>query len=253
VHYAWNFVRQSSGSATSERVVASRYWTALVTVSIERLHQIAAWAVALSAEHAERARAGLVERHFHAHAYICHRNDDFRSWAGVIDGLVKLSVVTKSGNQVTLSSHPAGAWFGEGSVLKGEPRQYDIVAVRDTTLAIMDRATFMFLYENSVDFSRYLLRSLNERLGMVIASVENDRSLSSLGQLAQCIVWLLNPILSPKATKQLEITQEELALLSGMSRQMANKNLKLLEDRKLVRVGRAGIEVIDVRGLMRVD
>ncbi|WP_456762414.1 hypothetical protein [Bradyrhizobium sp. USDA 4011] len=38
-----------------------------------------------------------------------------------------------------------------------------------------------------------------------------------------------------------------------MSRQMANKNLKLLEDRKLVRVGRCGIEVINVKGLMWID
>ena len=33
----------------------------------------------------------------------------------------------------------AGAWFGEGSMLKSELRRYDVVALRDTRLALMDR------------------------------------------------------------------------------------------------------------------
>ena len=33
----------------------------------------------------------------------------------------------------------AGAWFGEGTVIKAELRRYDLVALRDTQLALMRR------------------------------------------------------------------------------------------------------------------
>ena len=38
---------------------------------------------------------------------------------------------------------PAGAWFGEGSLLKNEPRKYDVVALRESRVALMPRATFI--------------------------------------------------------------------------------------------------------------
>jgi CRP-like cAMP-binding protein len=55
------------------------------------------------------------------------------------------------------------AWFGEGAVLKKEPRRYDLVALRDARLAMTERATFLWLFENSVAFNRFLVEQLNER------------------------------------------------------------------------------------------
>ena len=67
--------------------------------------------------------------------------------------------------------------------------------------------------------------------------------------MARCIAWLCNPVLSPGVGNHLEISQEELGLLSGMSRQMANRSLKALEEAGLVRVKHDGIEVLDLEGL----
>jgi len=123
----------------------------------------------------------------------------------------------------------AGAWFGEGSVLKNEPRRYDVVALRDTRAALMDRSTFMWLFENSVGFSRFLVTQLNERLGRFIGLVEVGRTLDATARLARSIASLFNPILYPNATRHLEITQEEIEALSGLSRQNADQCLKTLE------------------------
>jgi hypothetical protein len=40
--------------------------------------------------------------------------------------------------------------LAEGTVLKNEARRYDVMALRDTRLAMMDRSTFFWLFENSV-------------------------------------------------------------------------------------------------------
>jgi CRP/FNR family transcriptional regulator, cyclic AMP receptor protein len=37
--------------------------------------------------------------------------------------------------------------------LKNEPRRYDVVALRETRLALMDRSAFFWLYDNSAAFN----------------------------------------------------------------------------------------------------
>ena len=101
-------------------------------------------------------------------------------------------------------------------MLKKEPRRYDVVALRDTRLALMDRTTFFWLFENSVGFNRFLVRQLNERLGQFIGLLEHGRTLDATARLARSIASLFNPILYPDLTRHLEITQEEIGALSGM-------------------------------------
>ena len=176
-------------------------------------------------------RRGIVEKSYAKGAYICHRGDRLDCWTGVVSGLIKLGTVSRSGKAVSLAGIRAGGWFGEGTVLKNEPRQYDLVTLRDTRMALMDRATFLWLFENSVAFNRFLIRQFNERLGQFIALVEYDRMLDAPARVARNIAWLFNPTLYRDNERHLEISQEEIGLLSGVSRPIANKSLRLLEER----------------------
>ena len=220
-------------------------------VSAEHLRTIAFWSRDLSDGEFERARKGIVEKTFVKGSYICHRGDRLDAWTGVADGLIKLGAVSRTGKAVTLAGIRAGGWFGEGTILKNEPRQYDLVALRDTRLAIMNKATFLWLFENSVAFNRFLVRQFNERLGQFIALAEYDRMLDAPARLARNVAWLFNPVLYPDAAQHLDISQEEIGLLSGMSRQAANKSLKFLETKGLLRLEHGGITVIDHRRLLR--
>lgn len=220
-------------------------------ISADYLRSIAVWSHDLTEPEFVRAQKNIIERSYPKGGYVCHRGDKFDYWTGLASGLMKLGIVTKSGKAVTLGGLAPGAWFGEGSILKDEARQYDLVALRESKLALMDRATFLWLYENSGGFNRYLVRQFNERLGQFIGSLEYDRSLDPPARLARCIAWLFHPILCPGAGSHQEISQEELGLLSGMSRQMANQSLKVLEERGLVRLERGGITVLNLAKLRR--
>ena len=118
-------------------------------------------------------------------------------------------------------------------------------------MALMNRATFLWLNENSVAFNRYLVRQLNERLAHFIALAEYHRLLDATARLARNIAWLFNPVLYPRLGMHIEITQEEIGMLSGVSRQIANKALKTLEGKGLVRVEHGGLTVLDLDGLSR--
>jgi len=220
-------------------------------ITPDQLRSIAFWSRDLSEPEFEQARRGIVERSFPKGAYICHRGDRLDAWTGVAAGIIKLSTVSRTGKAVTLAGLRAGGWFGEGTVLKNEARQYDLVALRDTRMALMNRSTFFWLFENSVAFNRFLVRQFNERLGQFIALVEYDRMLDAPGRLARNLAWLFNPVLYRDLGMHLEISQEELGLLCGMSRQVANKSLQVLERKGLVRVEHGGITVLDLARLSR--
>jgi CRP-like cAMP-binding protein len=222
-------------------------------ITAERLREIAFWSAELTEEEIERTRRGITEKAFAKGAYICHKGDKLDSWTGVISGLVRLGTVSQKGKTVTLAGMRSGGWFGEGSVLKKEPRQYDLVALRDVKLAMMGSATFFWLFENSVGFNRFLVRQFNERIGQFIALVEFDRSLDATGRVARNIAWLCNPVLVPKADSHLDITQEEIGLISGVSRQAVNGALKALEQKKFLRVGHGGITILDLEALSRYE
>ena len=215
-------------------------------ISPDTLLRVAPWSRHLKPEEVDAASAGIVERSFAANEHIFLRGDQFDYWTGIVTGLARMSTVSRGGKATTFAGMSAGAWFGEGSVLKNEPRRYDVVAVRDIRVALMERPTFMWLFENSVGFNRFLVTQLNERLGQFIGLVEVGRTLDATARLARSIASLFNPILYPNTTRHLEITQEEIGALSGLSRQNANQCLKTLEREGLLRVEYGGVTVLDL-------
>lgn len=215
-------------------------------ISPEYLRRIAFWSRSLNADEFERARCGIAEKAYSQGDYICHRGDRLDFWTGLSSGLIKLSTTSRTGKTVTLAGLREGGWFGEGSLLKDEPRHYDLVALRDTRLAFMKRGTFFWLFEHSAAFNGFLVRQFNERLGQFIALVEYDRTLNATARLARNIAWLFNPVLYPDGGRHLEISQEELGLLSGLSRPVTNKSLKALEGMGLLRVERNGLIVLNM-------
>ena len=169
----------------------------------------------------------------------------------MISGLVKIGSVSSSGKAIAFAGMPAGMWFGEGSMLKGERRQYDLVTLRESRLAMMNRTTFAWLFENSVGFNRFLVRQFNERLGQFIALVEHDRMLDGVARVARVIAWLFNPVLNPNIGRSLDISQEELGLIAGLSRQVANRALQILEAEGLLKITQASLTPLDLTALSR--
>ena len=172
-------------------------------------------------------------------------------WMGIIDGLGKMASHWTSGKTTSLTGISTGAWFGEGSLLKEEPRRYDVMAIRETRVAFMSRATFLWLLDHSIPFNRFMITQLNERLGQFIGMMENERMLETDARIARGLAALFNPVLYPGTNRLLQISQEELGYLAGVSRQRANQALKVLEDAGLVRSEYGGIHIIDLDGLRR--
>lgn len=220
-------------------------------MSLDALLARSPWACALTPEQWQRMRAELRERVVPPGAYVAHKGAPADYWLGVAQGLVKVHCAAPTGKRATLTGVPAGGWLGEGSLLKQEARRYDVVALRESRIACLPAATFRWLQETSLPFNRYLIGQLNERLGLFIATVEHERLHGVEGRIARALAALFNPVLCPGLGPALELTQEEVGLLAGISRQRANAALKVLEQEGLVKIDYGTVHVLDLEGLRR--
>ncbi|MGH8790768.1 MAG: Crp/Fnr family transcriptional regulator [Cupriavidus necator] len=222
-------------------------------MSLDALLARSPWAAALTPEQRQRVRAELRERAVPQGAYVSRKGDLADSWLGIAQGLVKVHCASPSGKRATLTGVPAGGWLGEGSLLKRETLRYDVVALRDSRIACMPAATFRWLQETSLPFNRYLLDQLNERLGLFIATVEHERLHGIEGRVARALATLFHPVLCPLDSENvsLHLTQEEVGLLAGISRQRANAALGVLEGEGLLAVEHGVVHVLDLEALRR--
>ncbi|PPE70460.1 Crp/Fnr family transcriptional regulator [Caldimonas thermodepolymerans] len=172
-------------------------------------------------------------------------------WFGVIDGLLKMSNDTSSGTAITFTGLPPGAWFGEGTLLKREPYRYNVQALRRSVVAGLPIDTFHWLLDNSIPFNRFVMRQLNERLGQFIAAREIDRQTDPDVRVARSLAALFHPVLYPGVGTMLRITQQELGMLVGLSRQRVNQALHTLQRSGLIRIEYGGVRVLDLEGLQR--
>lgn len=221
----------------------------MTTTSIKDMLAKTIWASALSVEQLTRVEAEVFTRRTPAGSLVCRKGDAVTHWIGVHEGLLKMSSVSPEGKTVSFAGMASGGWLGEGSLLKDEPRKYDVIALRDSELLYMPKATYLWLLDNSIPFNRFLVTQLNERLALFISLVEYDRMLEPDARVARCLAALFNPYLNPGIGRELQISQEEVGNLSGASRQRANQALQVLEKAGLLKVDYGSITILDLDGL----
>ncbi|WP_342130877.1 Crp/Fnr family transcriptional regulator [Hydrogenophaga sp. OTU3427] len=221
-------------------------------VLTERFLAQSSWLSCLTDAQAAGVRQALTFRSFVAGETVCARATPSAHWLGVVDGMLKLENLSEGGKGSTFASVPSGAWFGEGSVLKGEMRPYEVVALRDSVVAFLPRAAFLRMLEESHPFALWLIAQLNARLGHYVALVQNFRLGDTTAQVAYSLSELFNPALYPNTERRITISQEELGRLSGVSRQVANRALQELQEQGVIRLSYGSIEIVDLSALQAI-
>ena len=207
------------------------------------------WAASLDPADFDRACEGTCERAVAANGFVCRKGEPVDHWFGVIEGLAKMSSDWATGKTASYTGIAAGGWFGEGSMLKNEPRRYDVIALRDTRVACMKRETFQWLLDHSIPFNRFIINQINERLGLFIGLLESERLADTDARVARAISALFHPVLQPGIDARIAVSQAEIGYLSGVSRQRVNRSLQLLADKGFLRAEYGSVTILDLEGL----
>jgi CRP/FNR family transcriptional regulator, cyclic AMP receptor protein len=219
------------------------------TTPLHDMLRASLWAQTLTADELGGVLAEAHERQVPVGGHVMRNGEPAEHWFGVIDGLVKMSVSQADGRHSTFTGVTAGGWAGEGSLLRPGLWRYDGVAVRPTRMACVPRHTFDRLVATSLPFNRFLLQHLNARLSLFVGLVEYDRLLGPDARVARCLASLFDPALYPRAGDFVQLSQEEIGLLSAVSRQRTNQALHALERAGLLQVAFGGVKVLNLDGL----
>lgn len=222
-------------------------WMGDVARPAAQFMQAQPWMAALPADLRQRVADGVCTMEGVKGEAILRSGEPVSGWYAVLYGLVKLQSESAEGRRQAFLGVPAGEWFGEGSVLKTEPRRYDVIALRDTQLLCLPRTLFEELRATNLAFCQALIAQFNMRLGQAMAIIETTR----LRSPHQRIAMYLGPLLW-RGSRRMSLSQEELGILAGLSRQTVNAVLKDFERRALVSVEFGRIDIVNEGGLQSV-
>ena len=188
-------------------------------------------------------------------ALLSCRGEPAEEWVGVAKGAVRVSSVSLSGKQITLTYVEPGTWFGDISLFDGMPRTHDATTHGDTTLLVVRKPDFKELLSRHSELYEALLRLNCRRLRLMFDVVEdlNTRPLAS--RLAKQILLLARSYGVPQGEEiriGLQLAQEDLAQMLGASRQRVNQELKGFERDGAVRVEPTRLVLLSKEKLMAI-
>ena len=188
-------------------------------------------------------------------APLASRGTPAEEWCGVARGAVRVSLVSLSGKQVTLTYCEPGVWFGDIALFDGLPRTHDADAHGETTLLCVRKADFKELLLQHSELYDALLRLNCRRLRLMFNHFEDLNTKPLAARLAKQILLLAKSYGIEQGEEiriGLQLAQEDLAQLLGASRQRVNQELKGFEREGAVRVEPTRLVVLSRDKLMDI-
>ena len=153
-------------------------------------------------------------------------------------GLLKVTMVSRSGIERILTFIGRGGIVGELAIIDGLPRSASVVAVRDTALSRLTRAEFDAFAERHLELYKSLITLFTQRLRETNVAVAAGSFLSLRGRVALALLELADhfgrDVGSDRIVVEHKIGQSDLAAMAGIARENVNRVLKDWERRKIV-------------------
>jgi CRP/FNR family transcriptional regulator, cyclic AMP receptor protein len=200
----------------------------------------------LSPRHIDRLAACVVGKSIPRATGIFARGDPGSSLFAICQGTVKISVPSVDGHDAVFNLIGKGDIFGEIALLDGRPRTADAVTVTDCELFIIERRDFLPLMREEPEIALKMIEILCARLRRTTEQAENLMFLHLPGRLAKALLRLSD------GDGKVAVTQKDLGNIIGMSRESTNRQLRIWEEQKWVRLERGGIVILSVQALERI-
>lgn len=154
------------------------------------------------------------------------------------DGLLKVTMVSHSGDERILAFVGRGDIVGELSLIDGLPRSASVVAVRDATLSCLSRTAFETFAKKHPELYKSLVGLLAKRLRETDSVVAAGSFLLLTGRVARTMLELAEhfgqEVGSGRIVINQKISQSDLAAMAGVARENVTRILNDWQREKLV-------------------
>lgn len=169
--------------------------------------------------------------------YIIHKSDPGAELMFVADGKVKISIVSDEGKEVVIAHFSRGDFFGELSLLTGEPRSADVVALEDSVIYTLSASDFHAHIEKYPGLSRGLLTELAQRVRASSGKIADLVLYDVYRRVARTLMTIAEPLEEDGESIHViekRPTHQELSAMVGTSREMVTRALKGLEEDRCI-------------------
>jgi CRP/FNR family cyclic AMP-dependent transcriptional regulator len=197
----------------------------------------------LSAVELQRVVDVARERAYPRNSVILFEDDPGDALYVVANGQVKVVLIGEDGREVILSVMGPGEFFGEMSLLDDEPRSAHVIAMEDSSLAVLRREDFEGLLTSSPQIALALLRELSRRLRRADEKVGSLVLLDVQGRVARLLLDMAGEEGGERITRRL--THHTIAQMIGSSRETVSRTMRDLTDKGMIAVQRRDIVIRD--------
>ena len=196
----------------------------------------------------------MVAKHFENGNYIFLEDSDGEQCFFVLEGSVKVTRLSKDGREVILAMLNEGDFFGEMSLLDGESRSANVIALEKTKVLTLDRNDFIEVVNDYPQIAVQLLKELARRLR------KSDRQIASLSlsdaekRIALCIIRFADEqgvIQNGKVSIPKTPIQQDIANMAGTSRETVSRALGLLEKEDLIERNGRELIILDYKKFIK--
>jgi CRP-like cAMP-binding protein len=186
-----------------------------------------------------------IRKKFSRDTIIVSEGDDGDSLMIIVSGQVKVTLLSEDGKEIILSILRQGDFFGEMSLLDGEPRSATVIAMKDSTLLIIQRQNFLKQIDENPGLAKAILVEMSMRIRRADRRIGGLVLLDVYGRVATFLLELAS-MEGKKVEGGILIekrpTQQEIASMLGASRETVSR---VLND-----FSRRGIIVMDGKSIM---
>ena len=154
------------------------------------------------------------------------------------EGLLKVSMMSRSGTERILAFMGSGSIVGELSMIDGLPRSAAVVAVRDAALSFLSRSAFEAFAQKRPEIYKSLVTLLATRLRETDSGIAAGSFLPLKGRVASTLLELADhfgqDVGSGRVVIRQKIGQSDLAALTGIARETVSRILNDWKRHKLV-------------------
>jgi CRP/FNR family transcriptional regulator, cyclic AMP receptor protein len=207
---------------------------------------------ALSDEDRETFRAVGRTRRYAKGEAIFHEGDDPGGVVAVLSGTVKVSLIAVGGREVVLRFSGPGELVGELAAVGEQPRTANITAVDQVEALHVRAADFRRLALERPGIAQLVFAHAAELLTEADRQRVDFATLDVTARLAGRLVELVERTGEPErggVRITLRLSQDELAVWSGASREAVARSLHLLRELGWIETRRRETKVLDVEAL----